>query len=124
MSESKLGKFIVMGALAGALISLCDRATREHVTYKSKSFMYDVRYYSKNPDVVKSKLQVQAEKYQSIYEQIANDATYFKSKIDELKELSPQVKELVVDTKDAFTEAKDDYKSIVKDHSVSSSQGK
>ena len=40
---------------------------------------------------------------------------YFKGKIDELKELSPQVKELVVDTKDAFTEAKDDYKSIVKE---------
>ena len=124
MSESKLGKFIVIGALAGAVISLCDRATREHVTYKSKSFFYDMRYYSKNPDVVKSKIQVQAEKYQSLYEQIANDATYFKSKVDELKELSPQVKELVVDTKDAFTDAKDDYKSIVKNQSVSNAQVK
>ena len=51
--------------------------TREQVTYKSKSFISDIRYYSRNPDVVKSKIQEKAEKYQSIYEQVANDATLF-----------------------------------------------
>jgi adenylosuccinate synthase len=91
---------------------------------KSRSFMYDVRYYSKNPDVVKLKLQEKSEKYQSIYEQVASDATYFKGKMDELKELSPQVKELVVDTKEAFTEAKDDYKAMVSEGSTSNSTGK
>ncbi|QUW23498.1 YtxH domain-containing protein [Sporosarcina sp. Marseille-Q4063] len=124
MSGNKLGKYIFFGALAGGLISLCDRATREDVVNKSRSFMSDVRYYSKNPDVVKLKLQEKSEKYQSIYEQVANDATYFKGKMDELKELSPQVKELVVDTKDAFTEAKDDYKAMVSEDSTSDSTGK
>ena len=113
MSGNKLGKFIFFGALAGGLISLCDRTTREQVKSKSRKFVSDVRYYSRNPDLVKLMIQKKTEKYQSIYEQVANDASYFKGKIDELKELSPQVKELVVDTKDAFTEAKDDYKAIV-----------
>jgi adenylosuccinate synthase len=124
MSGNKLGKYIFFGALVGGLISLCDRRTREDVMNKSRSFMYDVRYYSKNPDVVKLKLQEKSEKYQSIYEQVASDATYFKGKMDELKELSPQVKELVVDTKEAFTEAKDDYKAMVSEGSTSNSTGK
>jgi adenylosuccinate synthase len=124
MSGNKLGKYIFFGALVGGLISLCDRRTREDVVNKSRSFMYDVRYYSKNPDVVKLKLQEKSEKYQSIYEQVASDATYFKGKMDELKELSPQVKELVVDTKEAFTEAKDDYKAMVSEGSTSNSTGK
>lgn len=124
MSGNKLGKYIFFGALVGGLISLCDRRTREDVVNKSRSFMYDVRYYSKNPDVVKLKLQEKSEKYQSIYEQVASDATYFKGKMDELKELSPQVKELVVDTKEAFTEAKDDYKAMVSEGSTSDSTGK
>jgi adenylosuccinate synthase len=124
MSENKLGKYIFFGALVGGLISLCDRRTREDVVNKSRSFMYDIRYYSKNPDVVKLKLQEKSEKYQSIYEQVASDATYFKGKMDELKELSPQVKELVVDTKEAFTEAKDDYKAMVSEGSTSNSTGK
>ncbi|WP_172373415.1 YtxH domain-containing protein [Sporosarcina jiandibaonis] len=124
MSGNKLGKYILFGALAGGIISLFDRTTREQVMNKSRDFISDVRYYSKNPDVVKLKIQEKSEKYQSIYEQVANDATYFKGKIDELKELSPQVKELVVDTKDAFTEAKDDYKAMVSENSTSDSMGK
>lgn len=115
MGGNKFGKFIIIGALAGGLISLCDRTTREQVVKKSRSFISDVRYYSRNPDIVKLMIQKKTEKYQSIYEQVANDASYFKGKIEELKELTPQVKELVVDTKDAFTEAKDEYKSMVKE---------
>jgi hypothetical protein len=123
MGGNKLGKYIFLGALVGGLISLCDRTTREQVVNKSKDFMSDVRYYSRNPDVVKLKLQEKSEKYQSIYEQVASDATYFKGKMNELKELSPQVKELVVDTKDAFTEAKDDYKAMVSEGSTNDSKG-
>lgn len=113
MSGNKLGKYIFFGALAGGLISLCDRATREQVQKKSRKFTSDIRYYSRHPDIVKLMIQKKTEKYQSIYEQVANDASYFKGKIDELKELSPQVKELVVDTKDAFTEAKVDFKTKI-----------
>lgn len=118
MGINKFGKYILMGALAGAIVSLCDKSTREQVFKKSKGIVSDIRFYAKNPDVVKSKVEEKSEKYKSIYEQISNDATYLKEKVQELKQLSPQVVELVVDTKDAFTDSKDEYKSIVNESST------
>ncbi|WP_342506317.1 YtxH domain-containing protein [Sporosarcina sp. FSL K6-2383] len=113
MSSSKLGKFIIFGALIGAIASMFDRITREETTKKSKKIASDISFYSKNPDVLKLKLQEKTEKYQTLYEQLAGDASYIKAQVEELKVLTPQVKELVMDTKDAFVESKDEYKSIV-----------
>ena len=118
MLKNKFGTYILMGALLGGAVSLFDRSTRRQVIIKSKNVVSGVTYYSKNPDILKSKLQEKAEKYQTIYEQFSDDATYIKEKVDELKQLTPQVKDLVVDTKDAFVESKDEYKSIVNEDST------
>ena len=118
MSSSKFGKFIMLGALVGAGASMCDRSTREQVTKKSKKFVTGITFYSKNPDVLKFKLQEKREKYQTLYEQLAGDASYIKAQVEELKTLTPQVKELVMDTKETFIESKDEYKAIVNDASV------
>ena len=125
MRKNKFGTYILIGALLGGAVSLFDRSTRMQVTNKSRNMISGVTFYSKNPDVLKSKIQEKTEKYQSIYEQFSDDATYIKEKVDELKQLTPQVKELVVDTKDAFVDSKDEYKSIVKeDSSVGKELGK
>lgn len=113
MRTNKFGMYILIGAFIGGAVSLCDRSTREQVMKKSNNIVSGIAYYSKNPDRLKSKIQEKTEKYQSIYEQFSEDASYIKEKVDELKQLTPQVKELVVDTKDTFTESKDEYKSIV-----------
>lgn len=118
MQKNKFGTYILAGALLGGVVSLFDRSTREQIMNKSKNIVSGITFYSKNPDVLKSKIQDKTEKYQSIYEQFSDDATYIKDKVDELKQLTPQVKELVVDTKDAFVESKDEYKSIVNEDSV------
>ena len=52
-------------------------------------------------------------KWKSFYDQIASDATYISQKVNEVKEMTPQVKTLVTDTKDAFVQSKEEYKSIV-----------
>lgn len=125
MRKNKFGTYILIGALLGGAVSLFDRSTRMQVTNKSRNMISGVTFYTKNPDVLKSKIQEKTEKYQSIYEQFSEDATYIKEKVDELKQLTPQVKELVVDTKDAFVDSKDEYKSIVKeDSSVGKELGK
>ena len=125
MRKNKFGTYILIGALLGGAVSLFDRSTRMQVTNKSRNMISGVTFYTKNPDVLKSKIQEKTEKYQSIYEQFSDDATYIKEKVDELKQLTPQVKELVVDTKDAFVDSKDEYKSIVKeDSSVGKELGK
>ncbi|WP_318616483.1 YtxH domain-containing protein [Sporosarcina sp. YIM B06819] len=113
MSNSKFGKFIILGALVGAVASMFDRSTREQVTIKSKGLVSEIAFYSKNPDILKFKVQEKTDKYQSLYEQLAGDAAYIKAQVEELKTLTPQVKELVMDTKETFIESKDEYKAIV-----------
>lgn len=118
MNRNKFGTYILLGAAAGAVVSMFDRYTREQVITKTKGCATDISYYATNPDVLKSKVQEKVDKYQSVYEQFTSDATYLKVKVDELKQLTPQVKEMVVDTKDAFTESKDEYKEIVKGSTI------
>ncbi|MDN4608376.1 YtxH domain-containing protein [Sporosarcina highlanderae] len=118
MGNSKFGRFILVGAVLGGIISLCDRSTRRHVKGKTGNMVYQAKYYSKNPDVLKEKLQQQKDKYMSIYEQLSGDAAYIKTQVQELKALTPQVKELVVDTKEAFVESKEEYKEIVNEQKV------
>jgi len=118
VSRSKFGKFVIWGALVGAVVSMFDRSTREHVRKRSKDLTFEINFYSKNPDVLKGKLQEKSEKYKTLYEQLAGDVSYIKSQVEELKILTPQVKELVKDTKDAFVESKDEYKAIVSESSI------
>jgi gas vesicle protein len=114
MSESKFVKGMLVGAITGAGLSLLDRATREDVKYKLKNVSYDVKYYSKNREDLKLKIQETADKLQTVYNQFTQDAQYITGKVEELKTLSPQVKTLVTDTKDAFVQSKEEYKTIVK----------
>ncbi|MFS0577012.1 YtxH domain-containing protein [Sporosarcina sp. 179-K 3D1 HS] len=115
MGKGKFGTFVILGALAGAAISLFDRSTREQVTKKSKNIISEISYYRNNPDDLKQMVMEKKDKVQMVYNQLSGDANYLKTQVEELKTLTPQVKELVVDTKEAFVESKDEYKSIVKD---------
>ena len=120
MNKNKMGKYIILGALVGSVVSLFDRSTRDQVVSKSKVLYSDGKFYASNPEVIKSKFQEKTEKYQSMYEQFSNDATYLKEKVDELKLLTPQVKDMVDDTKVAFSDSKEDYKAIVKESTKNS----
>ncbi|HJF32558.1 MAG TPA: YtxH domain-containing protein [Sporosarcina psychrophila] len=113
MGNSKFGKFIIFGALTGAIVSMFDRSTRNQLVKKSNDYITEMKFYSKNPDVLKWKLEEKKDKYQSVFKQLSGDASYIKEQVEELKTLTPQVKDLVMDTKDAFVESKDEYKSIV-----------
>ena len=115
MGKSKFGRYIFLGALVGGAVSMFDRTTRDEVARKTKGISSEIRFYSKNPEILKHKLQEKKVQLQNVYDQFSGDALYIKDQVEELKTLTPQVKELVVNTKDAFVESKDEYKSIVKD---------
>ncbi|WP_040224932.1 hypothetical protein [Bhargavaea cecembensis] len=119
MAGSKFGKMVAIGALAGAVISMFDKGTRASMASSAKKLGADVKYYAKNPDILKWKIQDQTDKYKALYSQFSSDKEYLTDKAAELKELTPTVKGLVDDTKSAFTEskdmlvqAKDEYKDI------------
>lgn len=118
MKKSKFGSYMFFGALLGGAVSLLDRETRETVMKKSNHLFSGVRYYTENPTLLKSKMQNKAEHYQLMFEQISEDASYIKEKVDELKQLTPQVKEIVSETKDTFTDSKDEYKQLVNEQSL------
>ena len=92
MGNSKFGKFIIVGALAGAVVSMFDRSTRKHIVKKSNNCITEMKFYTKNPDVLKWKLKEKKEKYKSLFEQLSGDASYIKAQVEELKTLTPQVK--------------------------------
>ena len=112
MAKSKFGTFMVLGAIIGGAASLLDRSTREHVVGKCKKTVDMVQYCAKNKDVLKSKIEEQKEKYETIFEKVFEDAAYIKEKVDDIKQLTPQIKELVTDTKEAVVESKDEYQAI------------
>lgn len=124
VGNSKFGRFIILGAIAGGLLSMLDRSTRQHVVKKSNDLAAQISHYSKNPDDLKQKIMETKDKYMSLYEQVTGDATYIKSQVDELKTLTPQVKDIVVNTKEAFVDSKEEIKDIVSESDNSPSAKK
>ncbi|MDI2587109.1 YtxH domain-containing protein [Psychrobacillus sp. NEAU-3TGS] len=113
MSESKFVKGVVCGALIGGALTMLDNKTRNAVVQKTNSLGRQIKYYSTNRQELKATLEEQVTKWKSFYEQINSDATYISQKVNEVKEMTPQVKTLLTDTKEAFAQSKEEYKSIV-----------
>jgi gas vesicle protein len=113
MSDNKLFKGIVCGAVIGGALTMLDKNTRNTVVNKTKYAKKQMQYYSKNREELKTTIQNQVTKWKSFYEQFASDATYISQKVNEVKVMTPQVKTLLTDTKEAFVQSKEEYKSIV-----------
>ena len=113
MSESKFVKGIIYGAVVGGALTLFDRRTRDSVMNRTRYVRNEIQYYSKNREELKTNIEQQITKWKSVYDQFSSDATYLTEKVNEAKEITPQVKTLLTDTKDAFTHSKEEYKSIV-----------
>lgn len=113
MSQSKFSKGILFGAMAGALISLLDRQTRDVMKTRARSVSERARFYSDNREVLKHDLETKINHYKSLYEKLSNDAQYLTSQVNEVKQIAPQVTTLLSETKDAFSTSKDEYKEII-----------
>lgn len=126
MSQNKLMTGLLVGAAVGVIVSLFDRNTRSDVIEKSKKASDNAKYYASNREELVQAFQHQAERAQNLYSRISEDASYVGSKVNELKEMSPQVKEMALETKEAFmdtkeavVETKDDVISAVKEDNPS-----
>lgn len=115
MSQNKLMTGLLVGAAIGIIVSLFDRNTRNDVMQKSKRVSDQTKYYASHKDELKSAVQQQATKFQNLYERVSEDASYVGGKVNELKELTPQVKEMAMDTKEAFIDTKEAVVESTKD---------
>lgn len=99
MSESKLFKSIAIGAIAGAVISMFDRKTREHTIEATKKVKERVVYYANNRDELQQIIDQKVEAAQKIYVKSSENINTIVSKIGEVKEIPDSVQTIVKETK-------------------------
>lgn len=122
MSQSKFSKGLLYGALAGALISLLDRQTRDVMKNRARTASEKAKYYNNNREVLKHDLETKINHYKSLYEKLASDAQYLTSQVNEVKQIAPQVQTLLSETKNTFSTSKEEYKEIISEASNESLQ--
>lgn len=103
MSQSKLCKAMITGALVGAVVSMFDRKTREHTIETTKKVKDTVVYYAKNRDELQNLINEKLETAIKVYENASENINYIVEKIDEVKEIPGTVQSLVSETKEAFS---------------------
>lgn len=113
MAKNKFGMMILLGAFIGGAASFLDKTTREEMIGKTKKTISTVQYYAQNKEQLTDKFQQEKIKYEGIINKFSNDVTYIKDRVDDIRQLTPEMKELVSDTKEAFMESKNEMKSII-----------
>lgn len=111
--KSKLIQGILLGALAGAAISMLDRYTRESAIECGKKGYYGAREVISNPDQIISQVKETSNKIRSTIESISEDVAFITNQVEVLKELPPQVTSVVKDTKEAFVDDVQKEESIL-----------
>lgn len=101
-STKKFWQGVVIGAVAGGLVSLFHRETRQAVVENCKKGAKTVSYYVKHPGEFSDRMLQTAENLLDTVEQVSEDVSFIAEKVEELKEVGPSVKGLVKETKEAF----------------------
>jgi methyl-accepting chemotaxis protein len=107
MGKNLFLKGMFYGALAGGALSLLDKKTRQDMKVNVRKAYEQVSYVVRHPEEITENVKETAEKIRNTIEQISEDITYITCKVDELRELTPQVKEVVKETKSTFSKHED-----------------
>ncbi len=103
MSQSKLVKSMIAGAIIGAAISMLDPKTREHSINNLKRAKDTVQYYAKHRDELQQMIDQKIQQVQKLYETTQDNVSFIKDKIDEVKEIPIAVQDIMDETKTTFT---------------------
>jgi gas vesicle protein len=104
--KNQFWKGMLLGALAGGAISLFDKQTRQIMKENVQKTSSKVTYILRHPGETAGKIR-------STFEQVSEDISYLVDKVEELRELTPQVKDIVKETKDSFS--KSDEEELLKE---------
>ena len=108
MVKSKLIPAVLLGALAGAAISMLDKNTRLHTIETSKKVKDTVTYYAQNRDEFVQLVETKVDQAQSVYASTQENITSFMTKVEDAKSLPETVRSLVAETKEAFSKQNPD----------------
>ena len=107
MGKNLFLRGLLFGAAVGGALSLLDKQTREAMKVNVKKAYNQVSYVVQHPREITENVKETAGKIKNTIEQVSEDISYITGKVDELRELTPQVKEIVKDTKSAFSNHED-----------------
>ncbi|GGG32158.1 hypothetical protein GCM10007425_28510 [Lysinibacillus alkalisoli] len=102
MAKSKLVSSMILGALAGAAVSMLDRATREHTVATTKKVASTVSYYASNRDELQEKIAEKIEQAQGFYGGASDTVQSLLGQVDGLKGMPETLQSMISDTKSAF----------------------
>lgn len=103
--KNRLWQGILLGALAGAAISLLDKNTRKTVVESSKKCTGSVRSFMKNPGEFLDSMKDTSERIRHTIKQISEDVAFITQKVEDMKDVPSQVASVLKETKEAFTSA-------------------
>ncbi|MGM9923606.1 MAG: YtxH domain-containing protein [Bacillus sp. (in: firmicutes)] len=103
-SQNKLWKGLLIGALAGAAISMMDRNTRAATIDCAKRGYQSARSIIQNPDMIMGSVRETSSRLRSTIESISEDVSAITSQVETIKEITPQLASVVKETKEVFTE--------------------
>jgi gas vesicle protein len=113
MGKSKFFTGMLIGALAGGLVTLFDKSTRKEVVQAAKDSGECVAKYAKHPAFLIETTKDIYEKVQTTATQVSEDIQFINQKVEEIKEMTPQVKEIIEETKDTFQSSTETYKETL-----------
>lgn len=103
MGKSKLFKFVAIGAITGAVISMFDRKTREHTIEATQKLKDSLIYYAKNREQLQQLIEEKVDEVQELYETTTENVNLIVNKLDEVKEIPQSIQHIVNETKTAFS---------------------
>ncbi|MBM7587985.1 gas vesicle protein [Bacillus pakistanensis] len=112
MGKNKFFTGVLIGAAVGGLVSLLDRQTREEVVEMTKSCGTELSRYAKHPQLVVESSKEIYEKIRTTAGQIEEDVKFINDKIEDIREITPQVKEIIDETKDTLHTSSENYKEV------------
>ncbi|WP_163100732.1 YtxH domain-containing protein [Peribacillus alkalitolerans] len=100
--KNRLLQGIMLGALAGAAMSLMSRDTRSSVVSGTKQYSKELQSFIKNPNDFFDRLKETSGRIRKTVQQISDDVAFISQKVEEIKDVPPQVASMVKETKEAF----------------------
>ena len=108
---SKLWMAILGGAAAGFAISLLDKNTRNSVMTGGQKLMSNAKSMAKDPNSVVENVKDLSGKIRTNIDQIGQDVSFISEKVDEMKDMPPQVAEVIKETKEVLVDQKSSNQS-------------
>lgn len=101
-NNNKLVQNMVIGAAAGALLSLLHKPTRQSLTSEGKVLWSRVQEYVHEPSLLTDDVKAVTERTRDLVQRLTTDVQYVNEKVHQLKETTPAVLETLKETKDVM----------------------